>query len=704
MMPTDISSMYARILNELRTSDDWLIVERVLTLVSYSARPVSLAEVIEFAVLEDEMTTIHAEERFEDFAEILSLISSLINVQHGILTLAHKSVQDFMVTLQGLGEYAEPSMSNNLLYRGADSYIAGRCLQYLAFPQQPACDIIEDRSVKDPNSRHLAKLLAEYPFLDYAASRWPHHIQNKDLQQELVEQMRLTLPFRVKSNLWKAWLMLQRVDIWETQVQLARLLCEAVVRSALVPSWTNDFWETRQGYRVTKLTKKPGHAVLDGLSMERRASVPTQPRGFMSDFKTALKKVQGPAEAHAAPTKLKDGTLSKVSTSSGIDADFYVKALYTMEVLSEDDLPFRTGDLILVVEKQSAHRWRGTAHGRTGFFAADLVERYHGNPAGQLSGIRYYDLAVTLLEVALQRSLSADLNQLLANAPSENGLKALLGRLEVLISQAAKVLGNAYGSIVREALSNVKYGQKSHINELYEMQDYAMEKLHLPLQHMLESGFRASRSPVSTQKGHLTRTGWNTNGAAPPQSFNVPRPPHSMPAVPMYGVSQTEYQAARFTSVPPTEATGRAMTYEYLTQHSTTAISHSEITRPSAYSHEDTVAGSGISSMLAMSQAVVKHEVTTSVLNTVIEAPNGASSQRDDLSTAGQSQEKDQPEEHLPPLSVLLELLSLQDLFPNVPPSDEKRLAILEEEREAVLLSMIQKCRSSGQKGRKLVS
>src|SRR2546421_10427542 len=237
-MPEDLYSTYSRILDDLQSSDDWPVVDRILAFVSYSARPVTVAEVAEFVILEDEMTNVQPEERFEDFTEILSLISSLINVQDGNLTLAHKSVQDFLVNQQERGDFVTPYTSD-LLYRGADIYIAKRCLQYLAFPQQPVCDIAEARNVKDPNTRHLAKLLTEYPFLDYAASRWPHHVRTKELQEEAAEQMQTTLPFTVKPNLWKAWLMLQRADIWETQLQLARLLCEASIRSALVPGWAH---------------------------------------------------------------------------------------------------------------------------------------------------------------------------------------------------------------------------------------------------------------------------------------------------------------------------------------------------------------------------------------------------------------------------------------------------------------------------------
>jgi hypothetical protein len=210
IMPRDLYSTYSKILHELQESSDWQVVDRTLAFVCYSARPITVSEVAEFAILENNMTNITPEERFEDFTEILSLISSLINVQDGNLTLAHKSVQDFLATQQERDDFPFHHHQSNLLYQGADTYIAGRCLQYLAFPQQPVREIVEARNAKDPNTRHLAKLLNDYPLLDYAASRWPHHVRTKELQQEAAIRMRATLPFTVTPNLWKAWLMLQR--------------------------------------------------------------------------------------------------------------------------------------------------------------------------------------------------------------------------------------------------------------------------------------------------------------------------------------------------------------------------------------------------------------------------------------------------------------------------------------------------------------
>jgi hypothetical protein len=99
--------------------------------------------------------------------------------------LAHKSVQDFMDTGQ-VGVEDGMLGTTDLLFGGADSYIAKRRLQYLRYPQKPASEIAQAQGVKDPNSRHLAKLLVEYPFLDYAASRWPHDVRTKEVQSRLM--------------------------------------------------------------------------------------------------------------------------------------------------------------------------------------------------------------------------------------------------------------------------------------------------------------------------------------------------------------------------------------------------------------------------------------------------------------------------------------------------------------------------------------
>lgn len=440
-MPESLQSTYSQILHDLYFSDNWPILERTLALVSYSARPVTIREVAEFAILEDEMTTIQSEERFEDFGDILSLISSLIDVQDGHLTLAHKSVQEFL--------NAEPETSvswwlkGSILYEGADLYIARRCLQYLSFPQRPACEFKEYRDVKNPNAKHLARLLSDYPLLDYAASRWAYHVRSEEVRNMVAKEMQDILPLTAEPNLWKAWLLLQRADIWETRVQLARLLCEVSIRSATVPGWACDFWKVRQAYRFTIDARKVGHL----------------------DEKLSPKDHQGGG-----------------SSSSRILNEIRKKA-----------------------GKQSQNgQWMILTTG----------------------GKSLHDLAVMLLEVALQTNLYSDLDLILSNISSEKGLTGHLEDMLALSKYAAAIMGKQYSTVVNECLSIVKPATTTDefrpVNIL-ELQDDAMEKFHAPLQSMLKSGFRASRGPVTARRRRKVQPA----GSAPSAPLHATAPTSS---------------------------------------------------------------------------------------------------------------------------------------------------------------------------------
>jgi hypothetical protein len=229
-----------------------------------------------------------------------------------------------------------------------------------------------------------------------------------------------------------------------------------------------------------------------------------------------------------------------------------------------------------------------------------------------------------------------------------------------------------------------------------------MTNLHSPLQHLLESGFRASRSPVGVRKGNAAMVRLNVKAPPPPQSFSVlpgVPPAHSEPKD---GISHTEYQAARFIA-PPDKQTGSQSTYDYVAQRSTTAVSYSEniLFHSAAVTFDKSFESSGRSSAPAVAHALVKQGVTTSVLKTVLEVSTAGSSSdtqaiwrsrqhipqnhpTSDLNTAGQSSIKDQPSEDSYPVAVAPVLPSLP---PDVPPNDDQRLAALEAARQLVMPS-----------------
>ena len=632
-MPEDLYSTYSRILNDLQSSDDWPVVDRILAFVSYSARPVTVAEVAEFTILEDEMTNVQPEERFEDFTEILSLISSLINVQDGNLTLAHKSVQDFLVTRQERRDFVPP-FTSNLLYRGADIYIAKRCLQYLAFPQQPVCDIAEAKNVKDPNTRHLAKLLTEYPFLDYAASRWPHHVRTKELQEEAAEQMQATLPFTVKPNLWKAWLMLQRADIWETRLQLARLLCEASIRSTLVPDWAHDFWQARQDYRVRSDANKPSPTKTDQQSKPNLAAVHTSLHSLIAPFKAATKHMETSSRTQTTGANPQDGNSSNKTLKSEKESNFYVKALWDLNAPEEADLSFRKGDLILILGKEFKDWWKGSLEGQTGLVPANYVERCDDDQSEEVTGGLFYGLGILLLEVALQTTLFATVKPALTDISSQEDLKVHLTQLSAMSNRAAKTMGQKYGAVISECLSNVKYAKEFEANNLFELQDYAMEKLHSPLQSMLKSGFRASRSPLGGLRGQITMT--RITASAGTHVHSTPQGYMSVPPGSAYGTAYAVamssksapypssatpdyvYKAGRYTSAPFSE-TERPTSYEYVSTRYTSSTPYSEIERPTTYAYEYTSTRYGASSVPPMPIRSATQNMAAPFLNTVTE-------------------------------------------------------------------------------------
>jgi hypothetical protein len=493
-MPESLQSTYSQILHELHSSDNWPILERTLALVSYSARPVTIKEVAEFAILEDEMTTIHSEERFEDFGDILSLISSLIDVQDGHLTLAHKSVQEYL--------NAEPEfgvswwLKDSILYEGADLYIAKRCLQYLSFPQRPACEFKEYRDVKNPNAKHLARLLSDYPLLDYAASRWAYHVRSEEVRNMVAKKMQNTLPLTAEPNLWKAWLLLQRADIWETRVQLARLLCEVSIRSAAEPSWACNLWKVRQAYRFTTDAWKVGH--------------------------------------------LREKLLSKDHQGGGSSSS---------RILNE---------IRKTARKQSRNgQWMILTTG----------------------GKSLYDLAVILLEVALQTNLYSDLNLILSNLSSAKDLNGHLKDMLALSTYAETIMGKQYSAVVNECLSIVKPATTTdefrRVNIL-ESQDDAMEKFHAPLQSMLKSGFRASRGPVTARR----RSKVQPTGSASSHAY-------TSASTTGYGRSGTSASVYEYTA---TSTSSHGRTAMSATSHGYSAVSNLGYRKPMGPNTTDVVA------------------------------------------------------------------------------------------------------------------
>jgi hypothetical protein len=141
-------------------------------------------------------------------------------------------------------------------------------------------------------------------------------------------------------------------------------------------------------------------------------------------------------------------------------------------------------------------------------------------------GKSLHDLAVILLEVALQTNLYSDLDLILSNISSEKDLKGHLKDMLALSKYAETIMGKQYSAVVNECLFIAKPAittDEFRRANILELQDDAMEKFHAPLQSMLKSGFRASRGSVTARR----RSKVQHTGSAPSASSHATAPTSS---------------------------------------------------------------------------------------------------------------------------------------------------------------------------------
>lgn len=97
-----------------------------------------------------------------------------------------------------------------------------------------------------------------------------------------------------------------------------------------------------------------------------------------------------------------------------------MRGLYDFEGESSDELPFRRGDTIRVLEKVSEEWWRGELRGRTGIFPTNYIVR--SSPPRAPSTARPLPHALTPSSPRAQEELPEDFN--LAGAPHAPGTAA----------------------------------------------------------------------------------------------------------------------------------------------------------------------------------------------------------------------------------------------------------------------------------------
>lgn len=307
----------------------------------------TVAEAAEFAIIEGSRKQTNIDNRFEDPMSILAFLGTLVSTQASILTLAHKSVKDFLESPRAqsgplqiglfLARHNGCALQPDMIGLAADIFIARGCLAYMSIPHLSARQTMLTGITKDPNSSYLGRLNKANPLLDYAARMWPFHLREPVSQQHtryLLCDALQSDDEQGQATLWQGWLFLQPADIWERQLWLAGFICECFIRSSLLNGWANNFWSFRQMYRVVKSpsmqveAKKPRE--IESLPSENTKAVLSPVSRQYFDLAILLLEVglQKPLYSHH-PVEL-----FATSTRSTVDA--YIKHL---EPLSKSIIP-----------------------------------------------------------------------------------------------------------------------------------------------------------------------------------------------------------------------------------------------------------------------------------------------------------------------------------------------------------------------------
>jgi hypothetical protein len=208
-----------------------------MRLIEFVSRPVTLDEVAESAIVEEGLVLVTSEHRFADCHDVLQLCGNLVSVQDNIPSLAHKSVKDLLLSADVTGRPAND-------YEDYEVEIGRICLTYLAFLEDSYCFELGGTS-----TGCLERIRKSYPFLEYAAAMWLHHLKRRSRQIVLQDLIRSSLNLLGQAMLWQTWPILQPADIWDNQIQLAVFVSDAVIRSPDLPGWALGFWGVRQNLR-----------------------------------------------------------------------------------------------------------------------------------------------------------------------------------------------------------------------------------------------------------------------------------------------------------------------------------------------------------------------------------------------------------------------------------------------------------------------
>ncbi|KAJ6027441.1 NACHT nucleoside triphosphatase [Penicillium canescens] len=218
-LPRDLDETYERILCSI--SDEYVEdVRRVLTVLCFSTRPLTVNELIDAHAVElSEPPHLDRDGRSYEQDDLIDICLGLIEIaatedNNGQNTLtvriAHSSVQEYLQSDRILQQKAQRFAMRSA---PANTEIAQICLVYLLEPTL-------SRETLDQ-----AKL-TEFPFAHFAATHWFHHYANSKEGKTAIEQLVSKL-FKTETKAFVTWIRLHDMDRpWNMNVHYNRPLTD----------------------------------------------------------------------------------------------------------------------------------------------------------------------------------------------------------------------------------------------------------------------------------------------------------------------------------------------------------------------------------------------------------------------------------------------------------------------------------------------
>ncbi|EZG04216.1 hypothetical protein H106_05885 [Trichophyton rubrum CBS 735.88] len=317
-LPRGLGRTYEMILSKLSDEDKRLAL-RILQFILYSERGLHPAELVEaIAIDPDQMNPQQLKgNRLRNEDDVFEICSNLIRRSKatGHIMLAHHSVREFLISPS-----LESGELNPFYISDIDSSIkiAMSCLTYLNFQSCHTLSISEE--IPEDS---LDRLVAEYPFLSYAACNWSRHIptiyaESQGLLEPIIQKF-----FNPELGGLKFWIAFAqytygrfRIPSKLTSLHVCSIVgaCEEVIQLAS-PKENADI-RTERGQTALHLAIDNGHPELIGSLIKAGVPINTQD-GY---GQSALHKTIELGDKNAVISLLSAGANVNLITHSGTTA------------------------------------------------------------------------------------------------------------------------------------------------------------------------------------------------------------------------------------------------------------------------------------------------------------------------------------------------------------------------------------------------